>query len=137
MTQPRSDEPPVASGTDRGVGEVLLAMLSGSALAPFVQAIATKAGEDVHNKIKGLLGRHKADPKPGNPITLVDQRRAIVLKLPPTMAVDDAYDLANVRVPPVPPAQYLLVRYDDKSATWRAEAIQAPPADAIDIDQEP
>lgn len=135
MTQPSPDDRPAVTGTERGVGDVLLALLSGSALAPFVQAIATKAGEDVHNKIKGLLGKHKpAEPKPGEPITLVDQRKAIVLELPETLRPADAYDLANVRVPAVSPRQYLLVRYDPASGCWRAESLATPPAGAIDVD---
>jgi hypothetical protein len=72
----------------RGVGDLLLAVLAGSALAPFVQTIATKTGDDVYAKIKDLLARRsrKAADRPADAsIVLVDPELALILELPPTL----------------------------------------------------
>jgi hypothetical protein len=137
LPRPSDDVPTSHSDADRGVGEVLLAMLTGTVLAPFVQAVATKVGEDVYGKIKQLLGRHRVvPPAEGSPITLADPAKAIVLELPATLDAKDAYGLSAVRVPSVPAGQWLLIRYDAAARTWTAVAVPAPPTGAIEIDDQ-
>jgi hypothetical protein len=134
-SQPIGDAPLPGTGGERSVGEFLLAALSGSALAPFVQAVATKTGEDVYGKIRGLLDRRRRrgpEPEPGKPITLADSARTIVLELPPTLTANDARKLAAVHVPPTAAGRWLLVRHDPVSMTWEAVVIGAPPAAAVE-----
>ncbi|HEV7653065.1 MAG TPA: hypothetical protein VGP26_33330 [Actinophytocola sp.] len=115
----------------------MLAALAGSALAPFVQAIATKVGEDVYAKIKHLLSRHRGPPPAaGSQITLADPATAIVLELPATLGVKDAYGLTNVRLPSLSGSQWLLVRYDSVSRTWTAVPVPTPPTGAIEVDDQ-
>lgn len=138
LPRPPDDVPTSHADADRGVGDLLLAMLAGTALAPFVQAIATKVGEDVYGKIKQLLSRHRVvPPAAGSPITLADPARAIVLELPATLGVRDAYGLTTVRVPSVSDGQWLLIRYDPATRNWTAVAVPTPPTGAIEIDDRP
>jgi hypothetical protein len=135
LPRPSDDVSTSHADADRGVGELVLAMLAGTTLAPFVQAIATKVGEDVYGKIKQLLDRHRVVPPAAEcPITLADPAKAIVLELPATLGVKDAYGLAAVRVPSVSEGQWLLIRYDAVARTWTAVAVPAPPTGAIEID---
>lgn len=111
--------------------------MTGTALAPFAQAIATKIGEDTYGKIKKLLTRRKVVPPPeGGPIILADPAAAIALEIPAKLDNKDAYTLASVRMPSAAGSQWILVRYDSQSRTWTAVPIAQPPSGAIEIDKE-
>lgn len=137
LPRPPDEVPESGGDADRGVGELLLAALTGTALAPFVQAISTKVGQDVYDKIKHLLSRRRnASPTEGKPITLADPATSIVLELPATLDTKDAYGLAAVRLPSSSGAPWLLIRYDPASRTWTAVPVPTPPSDAIQIDNQ-
>jgi hypothetical protein len=128
--------PRPGSGGDRLYGELLLAAVTGSVLAPFVQAIATKLGEDVHGKLKALLARRsreRAEHVPGQPITLADPQRAIVIQLPASLTTTEAAGLAEVRLPERAQAGWVYVRYDPRNGTWQATVVPQPPAGAIEV----
>lgn len=128
----REITPAPGGGVERGSGELLLALLAGSALAPFVQAIATKAGQDVYDRIRDLLRKRGSQPVPGAPITLTDREKAVVLELPATLSTTEASGLAAVRVPPSRAEGWLLVRYDPASSRWTTTDVVEPPPGAID-----
>ncbi|MFI7670949.1 hypothetical protein [Nocardia sp. NPDC049526] len=129
--------PAPGMGNHRGAEDILLALLTGSVLAPFVQAIVTKTGEDTYKKVRELLSRARRNgsaPESGQQITLADAGTAVVLQLPATMTVDHARALATVRVPRLADGQWLLVRQDPESRTWRVDVVAAPPEDAVELD---
>jgi hypothetical protein len=134
---PATPQPPrPGAGGERGVGDLLLAVLAGSALAPFVQTIATKAGDDVYAKIKDLLARRsrKAADRPADaPIVLVDPELALILELPPTLTTTQASRLAALRLPVRSPGNWVLVRYDSEAARWQTAMVGQPPPDAIEV----
>ena len=134
---PAIPEPPRPGvGGERGVGDLLLAVLAGSALAPFVQTIATKTGDDVYAKIKDLLARRsrKAVNRPADaPIVLVDPELALILQLPPTLTTTQATQLAALRLPARSPGNWVLVRYDSAAARWRTAMVDQPPPDAVEV----
>jgi hypothetical protein len=111
-------------------------VLAGSALAPFVQTIATKAGDDVYAKIKDLLAkrsRNAANRPADAPIVLVDPELALILQLPPTLTTTQASQLAALRLPAHSPGSWVLVRYDSEAARWRTAMVDQPPPDAIEV----
>ena len=130
-------EPPrPGAGGERGVGDLLLAVLAGSALAPFVQTLATKTGDDVYAKIKDLLAKRsrKAANRPADaPIVLVDPELALILQLPPTLTTTQATQLAALRLPAHSPGHWVLVGYDSEAARWRTAMVDQPPPDAIEV----
>lgn len=129
--------PQPGTGGNRGAAELLLAMLTGSALAPFLQAVATKTGDDVHAKIRDLLGRrrrHKGtEPSRDRPVRLADPATAVVLQLPPRLSTSEAAALAVLRLPANWSGGWLLVEHDPKSSLWTATMISNPPPDAIEV----
>ncbi|WP_229074952.1 hypothetical protein [Actinoplanes sp. DH11] len=129
--------PEPGSGSERGAGELLLAVITGSALAPFVQGVATKAGEDVYAKIKDLLVRRRAAPAaepPPTPIVLADPRTRIAVELPATLPRTEAARLAAVRVPAAGRDDWLLVRYEPDDSQWTVRVVTDPPATAIEVE---
>jgi hypothetical protein len=112
-------------------------MLTGSALAPFLQAVATKAGDDVHAKIRDLLRRrrrHKdTEPPRDQPVLLADPSTAVVLKLPPKISTSEAAALAALRLPAEWSGGWLLVEHDPESSRWTATMIRKPPPDVIEV----
>jgi hypothetical protein len=132
---PANDAPRPGADADRGVGEILLTALTCSALVPFIQAIATKTGEDVYAKIRHLLkGRREVRPDAENTIVLVDRKTATVLEIPSHLSEKDARRLATVPMPSVPASHWLCIRYDPASRSWTATPVTAPSPDAIEID---
>jgi len=89
----------------------------------------------VVRKIKQLLGRQPSRPAGrGQPITLADPAKAIVLELPATLDAKDAYGLSAVRVPSVPAGQWLLIR-TSRSANLDRARVRATTG-AIEIDDQ-
>jgi hypothetical protein len=110
--------------------------VTGSALAPFVQAIATKLGEDVYGKVKDLLARRSRKPTehmPGESLTLADPQRAIVIEFPASLSIAEVASLAEVRVPERTKAGWVYVRYDPQIGMWHAVVVPQPPAGAIEV----
>lgn len=134
--------PRPGSGAQRGGGDLFLAVLAGSALAPFVQAVATRAGEDVYAKIRGLLTRQRADStrEPQSvaaPIVLADPGARIILRFPVTLSTSDAGALAGVRLPKTDGQAWLLVEHLAEGSTWTVRQVHQPPAGAIVLRGEP
>ncbi|MFC0598007.1 hypothetical protein [Streptomyces palmae] len=128
--------PQPGSGGDRLFGELLLGAMAGSALAPFVQAIATKLGEDVYGKVRDLLARRSREPAehmPGESLTLADPQRAIVIQLPASLTTTEAAGLAQVRLPERTEAGWVYVRYDPPTGRWQATLVPQPPTGAIEV----
>jgi hypothetical protein len=128
--------PQPGSGGDRLFGELLLGAVTGSALAPFVQTIATKLGEDVYGKVKDLLARRSREPAehvPGEALTLADPQRAIVIQLPASLTTTEAAGLAEVRLPERTQAAWVYVRYDPRTGGWQATVVPQPPVGAIEV----
>ncbi|WP_250006836.1 hypothetical protein [Actinoplanes sp. M2I2] len=131
---PATPEP--GHGDVRGGGDLLLGLLTGSALAPFVQALATKAGEDVYAKIRALLGRRRAaapPPEPQAPVVLADSGVRVVLRVPATLAGGTVAGLPAVRVPLDAGDQWVLVEYVPDSDAWITRVISGPPQEAIEV----
>lgn len=136
--------PSWGNDTSRGTADLLLGVLAGSALAPFLQVLATSAGEDVYAKIKELLSRRRrrtsasgadGDAVQGSDvIQLADPERAVVLELPRTLGNVEAAELPTVAVPRRRPGQWVLVRRDTTSRRWQAFAVDAPPPGAIEVE---
>ncbi|MGW1594935.1 hypothetical protein [Streptomyces sp. NPDC002343] len=123
-------------GGDRLFGEMLLATVAGSALAPFVQAIATKLGEDVYGKVKDLLARRSREPAEhvsGESLSLADPQRAIVIQIPASLTTTEAAALAEVRLPERTQAGWVDVRYDPRTGRWHATVVPQPPAGSIEV----
>jgi hypothetical protein len=124
----------------RGAVELLLGALAGSALLPFIQAIATKAGEDVYGKIRDKLSRrHRKQAKSAlrakGTVTIADDEARLILQLPSTMTATMAARLGNVRVPPTRDG-WLLVRWDPTYAEWQAHPCDPPtPDEVIEVGQ--
>ncbi|BBH67870.1 hypothetical protein ACTI_45550 [Actinoplanes sp. OR16] len=130
-SQPSRPDP--GSGSERGVGELLLAALTGSALAPFIQGVVTKAGEDVYTKIKDRLQSRRRAAEAG-PIVLADPLTRIAVELPATLPTSEAARLAAVRIPESGNRDWLLVQYQPGRARWTIRVVPEPPATAIRLD---
>ncbi len=136
MTKSKSSHP-----AERGVTEVLLGALAGSTLLPFFQAIATKAGEDLYARIRGLLSREKDErartalDTTGH-VTLADPGTATVLRLPADLPPDAAGALRHLMLPPRGDG-WRVVYWDAARRVWVADDLDIPPRNAIRIDQSP
>lgn len=118
-------------GTERGATEIIIGALAGSALLPFVQAIATRAGGDVYNLIRGRFSRRgqkraETEIREAGTITLADQNRRVILQVPETISPAMAARLDSVRLP-VPHDGWLLVTWNAGLAQWLVEECANPP----------
>lgn len=122
----------------RGATELLLGALAGSALLPFVQAIATKAGEDVYQMLRDKLPRKgrrdaKAEIRVAGTVTVTAPRSRVVLQLPERITPTMAARLENVRLP-VDRPDWLLVAWDEAQGSWIVQSVPEPPATASSLD---
>lgn len=120
-------------GGERGAVELLIGALAGSSLLPFVQAIATKAGEDVYAKIRNGLSRGERkraeiEIRDAGTVTLVAPEARVVLQLPATMTFAMATLLDTVPLPRQR-AGWLRVTWDVGTARWRVDESDEPPMD--------
>ena len=124
----------------RGAVELLLGALAGSALLPFVQAIATKAGEDVYAKIRDKLSRRhrkqaKSTLRTKGTVTIADDESRLILQLPSTMTASMAARLGDLRVSSTR-EDWLLVRWDPTHAEWQSYPCDPPVSEeVIDLTQ--
>lgn len=131
MNRPDESDP----GNPRGAVELLLGALAGSALLPFVQAIATKAGEDVYGKIRDKLSRRdrkqaKSAMNARGTVTIADPAKRVVLQLPSTMSASMTTRLEDLRVPVVRDT-WLLVSWDQAHGEWQWETCDPPTAEEV------
>lgn len=122
----------------RGVEEILLGALAGSALVPFLHAIATKAGEDVYGKIRSLLSGHlrtraSSELAKSGTVTLVDPDRRVVLTLPAHLGPEQAASLANILVSISADDDWYLVDWDGENCGWRVITSRRRPLQGLDI----
>jgi hypothetical protein len=135
VTDPEDPELTESDPDPRGAVELLLGALAGSALLPFVQAMATKAGEDVYGKIRDKLSRrHRKQAKSAlrakGTVTIADDDARLLLQLPSTMTASMAARLGNVRVPSSHDG-WLLVRWDPVRSEWQAHPCDPPTSDEV------
>jgi hypothetical protein len=120
----------------RGAEEILLGALAGSALMPFLQAIATDAGHGVYTKIRSLLSgnsrtRASSDLEKSGTVTLVDPDRRIVLTLPERLAPEQAASLSNILMSTS--GDWRLVDWDVENCGWRVTASRRRPLQGLDV----
>ncbi|MGW4211272.1 hypothetical protein ACWEIJ_24990 [Lentzea sp. NPDC004789] len=116
--------------SDRGLLDVLLGAAAGSALVPFVQAIATKGGEDVYAKIKELLSRPERkktedEIKKAGTVTLFSAETRVVLRMPSRMTPQMTAQLKQVRLP-FRGDEWLRVSWDNAKGQWLVREIDPP-----------
>ncbi|MGI5162967.1 hypothetical protein ACQEU3_01240 [Spirillospora sp. CA-253888] len=115
---------------ERGMAEFLLGTLSASVLLPFVQAMVGRAGEEVYDKIRGLLSREEraraeAEIAESGTVTLVDPERLIVLRVPARMTPEQALTISGVVV--AAERGWTLVEWDGDAGGWAVTPIAGPP----------
>ncbi|MGW0507373.1 hypothetical protein [Micromonospora sp. NPDC003241] len=131
MTEPRYD-------TERGATELLVGALAGSALLPFVQALATKAGEDVYQMIRDRLSRRarrevQDEIRAEGTVTLTAPGARVVLRLPERVTPEMALRLENLHLPPYRPG-WLLLSWDATQRRWVTTGLSGPPETATSLD---
>jgi hypothetical protein len=115
---------------ERGAVDILLGALTGAALLPFVQAIATKGGEDVYAKVKHSLSqqgrrRVKAEVRDVGTVTLTFPDERIVLRVPATMPATAVEELMQVRLPARRDG-WLRISRDHATSRWIVRACDPP-----------
>lgn len=138
VTPPPPPADDAGSGASRGVTELLIGALAGSALLPFIQAMATRAGEDAYELIRGRLsreGRRRAreEIRAAGTVTVADRGSRVVLQLPRTVDPAMAARLDRVRLP-ARRTGWLLIRWDAGRAEWLVETRAEPPPAAGAVD---
>ncbi|WTO32903.1 hypothetical protein OG399_45520 [Streptomyces achromogenes] len=136
----RSHEHALPDGT-RGAAELLLAALAGSALIPFIQAMATRAGEDLYARVRDLFRSHQRreaerQVATGHHLVLADRQARTILQVPTTISVAEARALARARTVRQDGA-WTLVAWDAEHSQWSVRTVQDPPATAIDVSEAP
>ncbi|MFI7024073.1 hypothetical protein ACIBMZ_15310 [Micromonospora sp. NPDC049900] len=131
MTEPRDD-------VSRGVPELLIGALAGSALLPFVQALATKAGEDVYQMIRDRLSRRarrdvRDEIRAEGTVTLTAAAARVVLRLPERVTPEMALRLENLHLPPYR-SGWLLLSWDATQRRWVSTGLSGPPETATSLD---
>jgi len=131
-----SKEDGCADREERGAGDLLLGALVGSALLPFIQAIARNAGDDVYAKIRELLSRRvqsraSSELEESGAVTLVDPERRVVLRLPSRLSPEQAVTIANVTLSGR--NSWYLVSWDEQVKAWRVHLLPEPPAYGLDV----
>ncbi|HEY6739435.1 MAG TPA: hypothetical protein VI076_11350, partial [Actinopolymorphaceae bacterium] len=125
-------EPGVDVGENRGVVELLLGALAGSTLLPFVQTIASKAGEDAYTWIVGRLTRRQrkqaeSEVREAGTVTIAADDSRVVLQLPVPLTPPMAEKLARVAVPR-DRHRWVLVTWDHAASRWLVrESDERPP----------
>jgi hypothetical protein len=125
----------------RSATVLILSALGGSVLLPFFQAVATKAGEDVYQAIRGKLSRParrraEAEIREAGVVTLAGRDARVVLQLPERITPAMAARLEGVRLP-VDRADWSLVSWDQAQGRWVVETVAEPPAATTTVSDEP
>lgn len=102
-----------------GFLEVATAAISTATLLPFIQAIATKAGEDIVPKIAGLVPRrlrHKLDES--DVIELVARDRRLIIMIPKRLSAEAARQLSDIVNTLQGTDGWFRVTYDAAARSW-------------------
>lgn len=118
---------------ERGPVDILLGALGGAAVLPFVQAIATKGGEDVYAGVKRALSRQarkraKAEIRDSGTVTLTFPDERLVLCVPARIPAAMAEQLTQVRLP-ARRDEWLRISADRATSRWIVLACDPPEAD--------
>jgi hypothetical protein len=116
--------------------DFILGMLGGAALIPFVQAISTKAGEDVYAKVRELLGR-RSQGRPVNDADIVvgHRRSKVVLRVPvealqsPTQG--EAEEPEHEEEGGEPEALWRVITWEPETGHWRWTHLDVPPSETV------
>lgn len=120
-------------GRDRAAGDLLVGVLAGSTLLPFIQAMATKAGEDAYAKVRKRLSRRdrkrvKAELRATGTVTFVERDAHIVLQVPATTSATQFARLESVRLP-IQRRAWVRVAWDPRTSQWLVQECPDPPPD--------
>lgn len=121
-----------------GATGLLLAWLAGTALAPFVHAIATQGAQDLYAQFRRRLSssdhdRARRQIEEQRELILVDESARAVLRIPSAVQAEDAYALAAARVPVQGPNEWIEVAWEESGSSWTIRRIDAQPSDAINV----
>lgn len=113
----------------RGTTELILGALAGSALLPFIQSVATQAGQDVYQLIRDRLSRDgrrraKAEIRESGTVTLTARDARVLLKLPHRLTPTMATRLESLRLPV--DRGWVQVAWDHQRERWVVESIPEP-----------
>lgn len=127
-----------ADGNERGATELILGALAGSALLPFIQAVAAKAGEDAYRLVRDKLSRAgrrnaEAEVREAGTITLAARDTRVVLQVPERITPAMAERLEDVRLP-VHRVGWLNVAWHEQLGRWVVEEIAEPPTSTNTVD---
>jgi hypothetical protein len=123
---------------DRGATELILGALAGSVLLPFLQAVATKAGEDAYQAVRDRLSwrsrrRARAELQEAGVVSLAAHDARVVLQLPERVTPAMAARLENVRLP-VDRTGWAVVSWDEVQSRWVVEHVAEPPPSATTVE---
>lgn len=112
-----------AGGERSTLLELIPMVVTTAALQPFVQAIATRAGEEVWPKIAGLVRprrRAEIDERldEADLIEIVAQDRRLIIKMPKRLPADAARHLRDVVATLQEADGCFRVSYDAATRTW-------------------
>lgn len=125
--------------TDRsGLFDLVTVGLTTALLQPFVQALATKAGEDVWPKIAALVRRERAEPPEetrehilaAELLEVVVQDRRLVLVLPKQIPSEAVTHLRQLQETLHGADGWLRVTYDAAACTWEISPLPEGPGTA-------
>ncbi|MFB9359213.1 hypothetical protein [Actinoplanes nipponensis] len=127
-----------SDGSERGATELILGALAGSALLPFLQAVATKAGEDAYQAIRGRLSWRsrrgaRAELREAGVVSLAARDARVVLQLPERVTPVMAARLENVRLP-VDRTGWAVVSWDEAQSRWVVEDAAEPPPSSTSVE---
>lgn len=130
MTDSPSDSKPV-----RGAADLVIGALVGSPLIAFVQAIATKSGEDAYARVRRTLSRPdrkraKNEIRRAGVLTIAVPDLRIVVQIPAETSASMAEGLNAVRLPHKRD-DWILITWSPEGGRWLIEDCDGPPATAI------
>lgn len=116
---------------------LLLTWLAGTTLAPFIQAIATKGGEELYSRLRRLFrptdrDRAERQIRTKRELILVDESTRAILRVPTAIHATEAHALVAIRAPERDDG-WVVVAWDEKVSRWSIGRVDTPPPDAITV----
>ena len=117
MSRNRTPEP-----NFRGISDVFIGALAGSALVPFIEAFVGRAGEEFYNSVRSRFTK-KTDQqiveRTGS-VPLADQAIRTVIRLPINLTPEESAALAALRLPPQTTA-WRIIYWDSANRVWTVQ----------------